>query len=270
MKNTKLIICDLDGTLVEKHKPISNKTKEVIKKANEQGIYFGLASGRPLDDLEFKETWGLEKDFDVIVGLNGCQLKDNILNKTNTYYKMKKEWIKETFEIMKPFSYNPMIYVEGAILCGQLSNSIEKSAKNSNKKILIAKNQEEFYKEDNYKIMFRVSEEDMIEIEKYLSKLNLKHIKSFKTQTTLIEFASSEVDKSLTINEFCKNHDILIKDVVCFGDTTNDNGMLKWAGTGVCMSNGSDDTKAISDYICDSVENDGVAKFIEENILKAD
>ena len=43
--------------------------------------------------------------------------------------------------------------------------------------------------------------------------------------------------------------------------------MLEWAGVGVCMENGSDDTKEIADYICKSVEEDGVAQFIEDYIF---
>ena len=56
--------------------------------------------------------------------------------------------------------------------------------------------------------------------------------------------------------------------MVAFGDTTNDNDMLQYSGLGVCMSNGSDDTKAIADDITKcSNDKDGFAQYMEENFL---
>ena len=53
--------------------------------------------------------------------------------------------------------------------------------------------------------------------------------------------------------------------MVAFGDTTNDNDMLQYSGLGVCMSNGSDDTKAIADDITKcSNDEDGFAQYMEE------
>jgi hypothetical protein len=57
-------------------------------------------------------------------------------------------------------------------------------------------------------------------------------------------------------------------DVAAFGDTTNDNEMIAGAGLGVCMCNGSDDTKALADVISEYPANeDGFARFIDTYIL---
>ncbi|NLC96131.1 MAG: HAD family hydrolase [Erysipelotrichaceae bacterium] len=267
MKNTKLIVGDLDGTLIVKHNMLSKRNRDIIIKAREKGIYFGIASGRPLDELHFYKDWGLDEDFDVVIGLNGCQLKDNVLNTEENYFIMKKEWIKLALDVMKPFKYNPVMYIGNKMLTNEITELVIKSASSSKKEIIVAKDESEFYKEDNFKIMFRVSEEDMPMIEKEIYNMDLGPIRAFKTQSTLLEFSSKEVDKSFTLQKFCEHHNISVNDVVAFGDTTNDNGMLEWAGVGVCMENGSDDTKEIADYICKSVEEDGVAQFIEDYIF---
>lgn len=59
-----------------------------------------------------------------------------------------------------------------------------------------------------------------------------------------------------------------IKKVVSFGDTTNDNEMLQVAGWGVCLANGSADTKMVADDITvlDN-DHDGLAAYIEEKYL---
>lgn len=58
-----------------------------------------------------------------------------------------------------------------------------------------------------------------------------------------------------------------LSEVVAFGDDYNDVEMLKECGVGVAMSNAIDECKAVSDYICDTNDNDGVAKWLEERVL---
>ena len=67
MKTCKLVICDIDGTIVVKHKKLTSRAKKVINLLQQNGIYFGIASGRPI--FQIKETikgWGYD-DFDVLI-----------------------------------------------------------------------------------------------------------------------------------------------------------------------------------------------------------
>ena len=57
------------------------------------------------------------------------------------------------------------------------------------------------------------------------------------------------------------------KNMVSFGDDYSDLEMIKYCGTGVAMRNGIDEAKFAADFVCDTNENDGVAKWIENGIL---
>ena len=50
---------------------------------------------------------------------------------------------------------------------------------------------------------------------------------------------------------------------MAFGDGGNDIPMLRHAAVGVAMGNALDSVKAVSDFITDSVDNDGVAKALK-------
>ena len=90
---TKLVICDIDATLVNEKKELTPRTKEALIKLHEKGIYFGIASGRPADELKRnKEYWDLPFDFDFVVGMNGAELWDGVHQKFYSYFMMKKEW----------------------------------------------------------------------------------------------------------------------------------------------------------------------------------
>jgi len=56
-------------------------------------------------------------------------------------------------------------------------------------------------------------------------------------------------------------------DIAAFGDDLNDVEMLRACGTGVAVANAIDEAKAAANYICDTNDNDGPARWIEENLL---
>jgi len=56
-------------------------------------------------------------------------------------------------------------------------------------------------------------------------------------------------------------------EFIAFGDDKNDLEMLAKCGTGIAVKNAIDEVKAAAKYICDTNDNDGVAKWIEERIL---
>lgn len=57
-------------------------------------------------------------------------------------------------------------------------------------------------------------------------------------------------------------------EVVAFGDDYNDIGMLQNCGMGVAVANALNDAKAAADFICDQNDKDGVARWLEENVLQ--
>lgn len=74
-KNIRLVICDIDSTLVTTERELTPRTRDVIHQLHAQGIYFGIASGRPLDELAKKaELWGIHYAFDILIGMNGSEL----------------------------------------------------------------------------------------------------------------------------------------------------------------------------------------------------
>jgi len=76
-----------------------------------------------------------------------------------------------------------------------------------------------------------------------------------------------EAGKSKAVAALADHWGISIKDVVAFGDDTNDIDMLRHCGIGVAMGNAIDEVKSAADDICDTNENDGIAKWLEKHVL---
>ena len=267
----KVVVCDIDSTLVIKHKPLSLRAQKVVDCIREHGILFGIASGRPIEDLrKIVAGWGMDPNkVDVYIGMNGGSLWDRFHDVEYEYFVMQKEWLKETLDAMKPFEANPIIYEPGIVVTTRVDDMVRLSAESTKRDICFAENEERLYAKENGKIMFRVSEEMMPKVEEYFAKHTNPNYIGFKTQPTLFEFCDKRINKGYALQEFCKMNDLSLEEIIAFGDTSNDNDMLKVAGVGVCMINGSDDTKAVADIITEKpCEEDGWADYMENHFYK--
>ena len=72
------------------------------------------------------------------------------------------------------------------------------------------------------------------------------------------------MDKGVGLADLCEKIGLTLADAVAAGDSANDVGMLKAAGLGCCMSNGTTDAKAAADRVIGDVREDGLAALIEE------
>ena len=85
----------------------------------------------------------------------------------------------------------------------------------------------------------------------------------------MLEFQDPHIHKGIGLQHAVNLLNIDMKDVLAFGDMSNDNPMLQAAGTGVCLKNGAQDTKDCADYITDYTNNeDGLARYINKYIYK--
>lgn len=261
----KLVICDIDSTLVMKHKPLSERAKGVIDTIRSKGVLFGIASGRPIEDLrKIVEGWDFDPNkVDVYIGMNGGSLWDRFHQEEHEYFVMKKEWLQETVEAMKPFCANPILYEPGIVVTTRVDDMVRLSAESTKRDVYFAEHESRLWEKENGKIMFRVSEEMMPKVEEYFSLHESPYYSGFKTQPTLFEFCDKRINKGYALEKFCEMNEMSLEEVIAFGDTSNDNEMLRVAGVGVCMLNGSDDTKACADIITEKTcLEDGWADYM--------
>ena len=87
------------------------------------------------------------------------------------------------------------------------------------------------------------------------------------TNEDLHKLANIKANKKDAMVSVCNSLDIVVEEVAAFGDDSSDYELLKRVGMGVAVENAIDKIKDIADFVCESNEQDGVARFIEKNIL---
>ena len=132
MSHIRLVIADVDGTLVNDHRELSDYTKKTIERLHEEGILFGVASGRDyVQLLEDNEYWGFDFPFDVTIGMNGGQVYIAKTKQLYEYNKLSTDTVKVIVCMMEPLDLNPFVYgPDHTMICKRIDKATEDSGVN--------------------------------------------------------------------------------------------------------------------------------------------
>lgn len=270
IKDIKIVVTDMDGTLLTSDKTVSSYTKNLLKRLHEEGYKLGIASGRPIVGLKRTvAALGIESYINFMTGSNGAELYDVDKDTENCFYQLEPEIIDEIINLYKPFELNPYVYQGDKCYAYKSDYVLERAAKNNQLGVVLC-NLKEAIKTPQSKLVFGTPPEKMAQVEAFYAEHKSDKYRAFKSQEDMFEFVHFELSKVYGIAYYCKQNGYTIEQVVSFGDTTNDIEMIKECGTGVCMCNGTEDAKCVADIVTKySNDEDGFAKELE-NILSCD
>lgn len=259
----KAFFCDLDNTLLNKDKLISNENIEAIKYAEKRDCKFLVCTGRlPFCINMFKEQLNLKDAVTTngcIVYKDGKKIKDEYLKYEDTKAILDYGIKHNEYERIFVEDYLYLLHIEK----GQEDAHFYKESKGIS--------EEEAYriiKENKiYKMSFFGDHEHMTKIKKDLEKLDLD-IEIVFSGNKLLECIKKGESKAKGVIDYCKASKIDIKDTIGAGDNENDLEMLRVVGLSACPCNSTNEIKEICDYICDSDCNNSCIKEIVEYIIK--
>ena len=255
MENVKLIIIDIDGTLTNSKKIITEYTKSIIKKVKEKGIYVVLCSGRTNMYVISKTIESNGSNF--IISSNGSLVYDYV-----NEYKIYEEVISND-EIKDLYNYCLMEKI--GVKLNATSNRYH------NKYIVDIKECSGEYNElcNDCITQFYIEVKDKNKLESiknYISKSNVFEIVNYCTKG--IDVVKLGVSKGRGISKLLDYLKISSDEVLCFGDSDNDISMFNVCKYKIAMKNSSMRILSLADYVTLSNDEDGVAHFIENNVVR--
>lgn len=270
----RAIVMDIDGTLLNSKKQISDLTREALIAAQNKGVQLILASGRPTAAMtHYAEILEMNQNHGLLVSYNGSRVVDSETEETLYNQPICVKDGKAVLEHLKQFDVIVMIEKNDYMMVndvfhnqisylGKEMNIIEYEARGGQyklceiidlsdfldyeiNKILIAGDPD--YLQANYKEIMRPFD----------GKLNCMFTAPF-----YFEFTADGIDKAKALDAVFGPLGIDRDDAIAFGDGHNDMTMLQYCGTGIAMGNAVEDLKAIADEIGLSNDEDGIAKML--------
>ena len=274
MNKIKLVAMDLDNTLLDSDKQISEHTKEVLKEAIRQGVYIVPATGRIFKAIpEFlRNIEGVR----YALCCNGATVYDQYEDKIIYTNHLSKDVTLTLFDMLDKYHCTHDIYQNGQ---GYMEKRYLEhlSDYNITGHLLDLINATRLpvedlgkHLEENPKGIEKISVffDDMEEREAAREELVKKNIASVSSAlTNNIELNQFGCDKGDGLTHLAHHLGLSMDEVMACGDAGNDTMMIKAAGMGVVMKNGREELKKIADFVTKTNDEDGVAYAIEKFIL---
>lgn len=266
----KLIALDLDGTLTNEEKVITPYTYDVLMEAQRQGIRLCLASGRPpygmrplAKQLRMAEYGGM------LICYNGGHIEDCHTGRVYVEKALDEALFPTLLDFQELSGMTLMTYYEDHIYTQKPDDRyVRQSSKNNNMAI---RKVEDFLSEvprPLNKCLMVGDPEIMPHWERTMKEALGDRMNVMHSTPYFIELLPPNIDKGPSLMELARQLGMTAENVIAFGDSYNDIGMIRLAGTGVAMGNAEDAVKAAADFITKSNEEDGVGDFLSTRVLK--
>ncbi len=261
----KLIVADLDGTLVLKQLT-TEKTKETIKTIKQKGFLFTVATGR-----HYHAAQSFIEMFDVdlpVICSNGAFIYDfkkkEILHQQLIEERVVSRIMKACDEVGVDF----LVYTTQAIY----------ATDRAKQKLMARIGDVRVQVKDRYELD-HVTSEGVVKVlvieDEDIKRMTLKKkldseptVKYVQSQPSFLDIGHKLSEKGNALAILAKHLGIEQHEILAIGDQENDISMIKYAGIGVAMGDGEPTLLEVADFITTSFDDEGFSHAIETLIFK--
>lgn len=266
----KLLVLDVDGTLLDNAKEISKRTLAALVKVQQMGVRVVLASGRPTYGLmPLAKTLELGIYGGYILSYNGCQVISAKDGKLLFERRINPEMLPYLEKKARKNGFSLFTYTENTLVTNDPDNEhIRYEAQLNNLEIV---------REDNFSIAIDFApckcmlvsddEEALVGLEEHWKRRLAGTLDTFRSEPYFLEVVPCGIDKANTLGALMEMLDVKSEEVIAIGDGVCDVTMIQMAGMGVAMGNAQESVKRCAELVTTSNEEDGVALAIEKTIL---
>ena len=251
----KLLLFDLDGTLLKSDKTISEHTLSALNACRSKGLMIGVSTSRSEQN---SMTFLSEILPDILISSGGALVQQN----GNYIYKAEFS-IEET---------NNMIRTVREICGADCEITVDTMESHYWNYKIDPKKQDQSWGDSIYTDFKDFNQESLKICVEIFDSDKAEKLKNILTDCDCVRFSDGYwykftkkgVTKEKAITEICHVCKFAPENIIAFGDDFVDIGMLKLCGIGIAMGNAIQDVKQIADVVIGTNDNDGIADYLIE------
>ena len=266
----KLLVLDVDGTLLNDEREISKRTLAALLKVQQMGVRIVLASGMPTYGLmPLAKTLELGNYGGFVLSYNGCQIIKAQNGEILFERRINPEMLPYLEKKARKNGFAIFTYHDDTLITDSPDNEyIKNEALLNNLKII---REDEFSTAIDFApckcMLVSDKEKALIGLEQHWEKRLAGTLDAFRSEPYFLEVVPCGVNKANTLGALLEHLGVTREEVIAVGDGVCDVTMLQLAGMGVAMGHSQDSVKVCADYVTASNEEDGVALAVEKLIL---
>lgn len=267
-EKTMVLVLDIDGTLTNSKKEITERTKNAVIDTMKRGHKVILASGRPTygmhryeKELELKENGGF------LLSFNGGRIVDCTSGRVVYQKTLPKQVIPRLYDFAIDNDCGLITYENENIILGtRMDDYIGIESRINGMEVKKVENFVEYVDFDVNKCLMTALPE---KAEKYVELLQEEFgdiLSIYRSEPFFIEIMPKNIDKAKSLDRMLSSVGLYRENTICCGDGYNDISMIQYAGIGVAMENAQEKVKDSADFITRSNDMDGIVVVIDKFI----
>jgi hypothetical protein len=271
----KLFVADMDGTLLNDNKELSDKDIQTIKKLQDAGIKFAVATGR--HDSMIK-SYLKHLDLHVpVISCNGAIVREPFSDQVFLSQALPKEQSLNVIDICKESNAGFHIYGHESIFGEKLNykmlyyHNLNKTLPSDEQtKLVVVSDCKDIVinePEPLYKFLILTDESrDLLDIIEHLSELDGLNVT--RSMPMLCDVMKEGITKAYALQRLSQSLGIKREEIAAIGDQHNDIDLIEYAGLGIAVANAEDALKEKADVVTIANNNqDAVSEAIEHFLL---
>ena len=269
----KLFLTDLDGTLLNSQKEISGQTRQLLERVLDEGHYVSISTGRALASAKIQAArLGLNGENCFIISFNGGQIYDITNRKIIFSRTIPMPLIRRCFDAANKAGILLQTYSEDLVLAERDDPDLHEYCQIQYLDHQIVDDVTAALPSDPVKMLALSihKPERTLAFMHELQPLVGDELDLFHSQPGYLEIVPKNISKGHAVHELCRYIGIDVADCVAAGDADNDIDMIREAGVGAAMINGTPGARAAADFITSrDSDHDGINEVIERFVLQS-
>ena len=262
----KLLVLDLDGTLTNNKKEITEHTLRTLIDAQERGVKIVLASGRPTYGIvPIAEKLELKKYGGYILSYNGGEITNWQTGELMYENVLDADVLPYLYQCAKENNFAIVTYKDKYVLTEHPDD--EYVLKEAILNVMETKKVDYFLDAIDFpvaKCLIVGEATRLAELDKKMYEALKDRMGVYRSEPYFLELVPKGIDKAQSLAVLLEKIGATREEMIAVGDGFNDLSMIKFAGLGVAMANAQEVVRQSADYITLSNEEDGVAAVVEK------
>ena len=263
----KMLVLDMDDTLLTDDHKISTLNKELILKIQKQGIHVVLASGRPTSAMiSYAKELELDLNNSYLISFNGAIISSVKTGEILFKQTLSQQQIHDLYTFSVKNNTHIITYLNREIVSETNSEYIEIEKEITGLPHNKVSSFLDAVTTDAVKCILLEEPTYLRKVEEKL-KSEMPHLSITMSKPFFLEVAQNGIDKGASLKVVAEKLNIKQSEIIAVGNAENDLTMIEYAGLGVWVDNVTPELRHKANVIVASNNDNGVAEVIQNYIL---
>jgi len=258
-----LLVCDLDGTLIDKSMTLDPALVEAFQRASERGLTIALATGRmPAGAERYRQELGLTAPG---IYYNGALIRDAEEGRDLFSLTLPRGLLRQVYEVFAHAPVHPLFYRDDRLYCLERTFPVRDYADEQSIQLDVIPEPDEFLGLGSFvKSLFIGHPAILPVLREDLVKPAGEGARLVMSRTDYLELIPAAASKGAALRHLSEHLGIPLERIVAVGDQENDLEMLQVAGLGVAMPQAPAHVRGAAGRVAPPASEGGLVALLRE------